>query len=785
MKKSFFIFKTSLFFFTAILQLPSGLKAEDIEIQSDYLRVLPHGRTTGSILENWLAPVVYHQVETGGLSRVDDPRYSIRGISWIEQSYRINGIDITDPFRSGYPLFEPAWQSIRGLELFSSGENDPRRTGLNWIVGSPQADNHFEISLHSIFPAGGGSPIPEGEMDREPSFPYGSSNVRRRYKMSGEANGSYYSKDKFYCLGEALATRREFPTLTNRAGNLDEERAEQYKLTMIYKGREASMPFSLLFISGYNENDNYGASARLDNTGTLSQKKFVSHLQYNAGKKIAPGRIKILSGITLRTEDRKPHLTSPRQIEFDTEAGPVPESGEINTLNFDNSVDYTAGIFSAAAGFAVKGVNFRPEIPFDQTVETHEGEAVTVTLWEDPPECDEYLYNTGLNTGLEKRWDFFKLSGNLYFDNTHARANGESLLNWFGIGGKVLAEFDFNRIKTGFHAGLIRRPAKLNSRVIAFLDTGRPSGKSYTGWIDSDGDGIADDSELASANLYRTTGGRYHHKENDLDRPYHDEIFLGAKKEIGRHYKILLRGSHRVFNDYFIVKPESCDGSYSEAPDGTLIYTKQPGKDEYYLSNSDKKSSYSGAEIRILCNWKSVFLDFSFTAFMVTGFAPAGNGPDYNDYAVISESTADPNRLVNSSGGRLDSDRAYKGNLLIGWNILDDLSTGMTVKYRDGEPFSQHRIYRDENGIPVIIMNNERGNWDNRGLGRYTFSWNIDIRLRYTPLVWGNRVAATLDIYNVLDSSTEIVESNNIEDEREALEAVPPRMIKIGLSVLF
>ena len=170
---------------------------------------------------------------------------------------------------------------------------------------------------------------------------------------------------------------------------------------------------------------------------------------------------------------------------------------------------------------------------------------------------------------------------------------------------------------------------------------------------------------------------------------------------------------------------------------------------------------------------------------MVTGFAPAGNGPDNNDYAVISEKTADPNSLTNSSGGRLDSDRAYKGVILFGWRMIEDLSLGITVRYRDGEPFSQHRIYENENGMPVAVMNRERGNWDNNGLGRFTFSWNIDIRLRYTPVLFGKNIEATIDIFNVLDSSTEILESNNIEDERRALEAVPPRMIQLGIAVLF
>ncbi len=71
---------------------------EPIIIEKKYLEILPHGRTTGSIFENWLTPVVFLPVETGGLSRVDSPRFSCRGISWVEQNWILNGVDITDPF---------------------------------------------------------------------------------------------------------------------------------------------------------------------------------------------------------------------------------------------------------------------------------------------------------------------------------------------------------------------------------------------------------------------------------------------------------------------------------------------------------------------------------------------------------------------------------------------------------------------------------------------------------------------------------------------------------------
>ncbi|MCU0822735.1 MAG: hypothetical protein MUC95_09740 [Spirochaetes bacterium] len=199
MKNTRIRFKSLLFLLLFSISAVSNGTAGDIIIQEEYLDILPDGRATGSMLENWITPVVFHQVETGGLSRVDLPRYSAYGISWIEQTYHINKIDITDPFRSGYPLFEPAWESISGIEIKSYRENDPSRTGLDWNIGMPAGNNPFEASYYAIFPTGGGSLIPEGKLDREPSFPFGASKKRRRYKLSNEISGSYYSADNFFC----------------------------------------------------------------------------------------------------------------------------------------------------------------------------------------------------------------------------------------------------------------------------------------------------------------------------------------------------------------------------------------------------------------------------------------------------------------------------------------------------------------------------------------------------------------------------------------------------------
>jgi hypothetical protein len=781
MKKSIILILLLFYFLHS-----SNFAGAEVIVESKYLEILPNGRTTGSILENWMNNVVFFQVESGGLSRIDPARFSADGISWIEQNFRINGVDVTDPFKSGYPLFEPAWESIKSLEVKSVQENDPHRTGINWTIRTPEDYSPVYLSYNNIFPVYDKSLIPKGSMDREPSFDYGSPDKTRRYKSSNEANCILKFTDNIYAGAEALVTRREFPTLSDLSGKTITEEAEKYSVTASYINKNAFLPFSLLLISQYNENNNFGANLRLDHNDTLTQQAFVNHLQFAAEKVLDKGKLYFHSGITVKSEKLSPHLIRPGITDLIADSGPVPASGEINRVNFDNNIIYNNKLIKIDGEFQLNAVNYKPEIPYSQTMQSLNGGIFSVTVWDNTKTCNEYVTNTKINSALTKTWDAFSLSGNLYVDNANASANGKQLLNWYGFGGKISPKYIINKTSTGLQLCALHQPAKLNSNIVEFLEKDRPSGQTYSNWIDSNSNGVAEASELAGAALVSTTGGNYHHKYTDLKRPYHDEFSAIIEQPLGTNLKIITHCTHRIFSDYFIVNYDRYNGTYSTTPEGYVIYNKPSGTDQYYLSNyTGKPAHYSGIGIQLLWESEKVYFNFMLRAFMVKGYAPAGNGPDYNDYAVITEDSASPDNRINANGGRMSSDRAYMANILFAYMIKKELSFGLTLKYRDGEPYSQYRVYYDTNGMPVKVMNQKRGDWYNKGIGRYTFAWNLDIRLRYTPKIMDKNIGITFDIYNVLGSSTELLESSDLQDDRLALEAVPQRMIKLGADMKF
>jgi hypothetical protein len=69
---------------------------------------------------------------------------------------------------------------------------------------------------------------------------------------------------------------------------------------------------------------------------------------------------------------------------------------------------------------------------------------------------------------------------------------------------------------------------------------------------------------------------------------------------------------------------------------------------------------------------------------------------------------------------------------------------------------------------------------------RYTFALNLDLRLKYRFQMFKKDFEATMDLYNVFGSNTELKEASIADQNlRTPVEAVPPRMLMLSLRVDF
>ncbi|HEX2695290.1 MAG TPA: TonB-dependent receptor, partial [Acidobacteriota bacterium] len=91
-------------------------------IDTDQMRLLPSGGSVWSLIENQDMSATTDRIDVGGM-RSDLPAlFSARGgTSWTENEYRLNGMDVTDPYEGGLPFYVPDLSSLRTVRLENAG----------------------------------------------------------------------------------------------------------------------------------------------------------------------------------------------------------------------------------------------------------------------------------------------------------------------------------------------------------------------------------------------------------------------------------------------------------------------------------------------------------------------------------------------------------------------------------------------------------------------------------------------------------------------------------------
>ena len=88
------------------------------------------GRDVSSVADTWLVQVVNQQVGGGGITRFDPMRLAFHGNSWTQTRFLLNGLEMTDPGRSGSPLVELPFGAWDALEFRYQTQAKP---GFNFI----------------------------------------------------------------------------------------------------------------------------------------------------------------------------------------------------------------------------------------------------------------------------------------------------------------------------------------------------------------------------------------------------------------------------------------------------------------------------------------------------------------------------------------------------------------------------------------------------------------------------------------------------------------------------
>jgi hypothetical protein len=354
--------------------------------------------------------------------------------------------------------------------------------------------------------------------------------------------------------------------------------------------------------------------------------------------------------------------------------------------------------------------------------------------------------------------------------------------------GGLSARYKFGPYGGEVFAQARQEPWNLDATVGNFLAAGTPAGE------------VVGDTPTTDGQIVGRTGSPIHGVHPSLGRPSTQLWSIGYSTTPLGPVRLRVQGVGRHLRRRFVVaaSPESA-GKPVQLPDpggdgrgeqrapggGQLLtaYAQSPqdlATQGFALTNAAAYAHYLGFEFALdTPPFRRASLHLSGAAYLSSGSAPFGNGVDRNDSGALDESSAGPNNALHATG-RYAGDRAYLLKLLAAARPWQNLHLGLSIRFRDGEPFTRLLLANTEalpQG-PTLLMGVDRGE------PRYTFDATCDLRVRYTlpSRPFGGSIG--VDVFNLLGFATEIMEDPRTGPSfRRALEAIPRRSLMVNLEL--
>lgn len=785
---------------------------------------LPAGGHTGSILEFWLNPTILSNVDTGGLSSTESKWLNIHGGSQAWQKFWLNGMDITDPADPGRPIFDLPIRSWQNFSVRSILHNYDNQSGYSFqvspgnnILNKPVAN----INLAGMNSMGGPDFLPKNTLDREPASLWGAPDKKRRFLPSFEGDLTVdltpVTGTESRVFVENITHRREFLSL--------DEPELSSRTTMLFsaalggsaiKKRELILGYQRLkrdFLGA--ERGNKKENTLFGNKDTLISLFKEEKFQNDFGYKFLMGLGIANAGFGSRENGQNRELTD--EILY----GPLPIPNKTRSIFLDSSIDLKGALVQKelsrrSEGFLSNTIyNLKNRIRFENIEVRQEynnnayqryynGLPLDVTLFDNSEKAREYLVRYRPSVIFETKGQRAKIEYGVGGALEGGFSGGETLITRISPTGKILFSYFWGpragprvigqhsgspRKGVEFFTGIQHEALGLTDKEVAFLNKNRLSGKRFQ-WVDFNNDLKYQAGE--EGEILNRTGPKYHVKDEKLKAPVMEEFATGATFMINRKWNLTLQSTARWFRNLYQVRyANGLDSDYvkvdrADNPMGGFLYDRTVGNfgnEIYKLTNNPNDGYYVNLEFQILKKkihdrW---FLNASVVMHYGEGYPPPGNGPEYNDLGFFDESTADPNnRLANYA--RTDYDRGYVLNVIFGGDILDNFTVSNVLRYRDGEPFGQYIIAEglSQGVAPVQVETRAR---PPMGMPRFTYAFTWDIRFLLKLKVIDSNFLFFIDIYNLLNSQTEIQEYTiNGEKWRDPTEAHPERSFKVGMT---
>ena len=804
-------------------QIPS-LQLLDREVLSESqfsqvsMHQLPTARRIWSLLENLETSTVTDRLDAGGLETGRRPLFGVRGVSWTENEYSLNGFDVTDPYLPGRPLTDPDFDALAEVAAMTAAKPASfSGSGANLILTTPATLASLNGNIRAFFSNYGLQSDNMSTRLVQLGFP-GPERLRHLADVSGQLSGRLPLGQAKWPFFISLSTQQLSKTLGGFAAPID---AHVYHLlTQFTPYRRGSRQLNLLYAGQHVFNSREGADPRIAPGSTRRGNDNFHQFQARwSGLPSASSTLELGFGVAhaIISSGTQPETLTTNTIDLPqlTMTGAAPFSFAGTRTRYQANAQFqmvhngTLGSHSVVFGTA-----------FDRSDITNRwnalggikqilvaGSGAEVVRWNTPAQARQHVRNLAVfaqDAWRPARW--LAVPFGLSLENSSGQAAGASnRINWTAIEPRV--GFVMRLPITGFtlRGGFARYGHLLQGRYLDFGNSAAVGGQVFQ-WQDANGDRQVQPPEIVR--LLRVFGGPYSAVDKGLRRPFTDEITVEVVKQFGERFvarvRFFRRDDHRLiavtnpgvplssYVSTLVIDP-GVDGTPGTADDQSLtLFNRIPaalGKDFFVLANpSGYRGSDKGFEIELLKrfarHWEGAG---SFTAMHASAPTNPGNGVFQNDpgfiitdQSVFAASNADPNTLL-FANSRTYFDRGFTGKLSVYYEAPYRVRLGVVARYYDGLVFGRLLFVNGFEQGPFFVRVTPRGDL---GAFRTQFNSTVDLRVARALNLKRGKISFVLDLFNLLNlngSTREADLTSTTFSRRIPLAIQAPRTARLGL----
>jgi hypothetical protein len=761
------------------------------DFDGDLLRGLPMSNGLWSLFETIESTAILDRMEGSGLYVGEAGLLGIRGSSWTQASWRLGDLDITDPDRTGTPLFFASPEALEAVQISAGvrpADEKGGGPGVSLAVRRPgSAAWHKTVQVSQI-----------------PSA------LQQSFNRAGApaiAHVNSYASGAFSVDGPLIKDKVALLVTGNVVRGSRRERSDPRPLDGSETGLLAHAVYArsardeIRFLGGLQALSHpYAGRARFGG-GDVAQSDHLLMAQ-STWQRQAARPWSVTAGVVRGSFDPQLPLLAtgsverlgdgPVQQQFpgDSTRGRWALSGWMDPLSTSHHAVRVGG--SMARTYSTT----KPTGPIGLTPEKVGG--LPARVWEygwAGPASRWSGFDVSAFASDEFRYRRLSLDAGLRFESSRASAAGAAHgIQWTALSPRLLARFvpvadDPLTLVAGWAWYRNRLPLNL----LAYGDPSGPQGNVYR-WDDANDDRLFQPSERGPLVARVGPGGNVASIDADLIAPQSREVFVGFETSAGT-WKARMLGYFRrersmVTSVNFGAALSAYDVSYIDDPGDDIadtgddhllpVYNRRPdtfGQDQYLLTNDPEKGTGKGLEIGIdgrIGNHLRLLIGAT-ASKTISPSAYRGFLAIENDQGLVGERLETPNASTLSTG-RLFFERGYTVKIAGVYEAPWQLRVGTAVRYQDGQHFARFVIPTGLNQGPEPIKGIYNGD------SRFCYVLTIDARIEKGFAVGRNRLAAVFEAFNLRGTGIE-VEENVIwgPSYRNTSAVQPPRAIRLGL----